>query len=68
VGADVTLVAIQHGADAQIVITDISYVDLSTRRGRIRNVVRMIRLVKLLRMLEHIIAKDVDIDMLPVNR
>ena len=61
-GADVTLVAIQHGADAQIVITDMSHVDLSTRRGRIRNVVRMIRLVKLLRTLEHIVMKDVDVD------
>jgi hypothetical protein len=72
VGADITLVAIQHGADAkgkkQIVIKDITRVDLSTRRGRIGNVVRMIRLVKLLRTLERIVAKDVDVDMLPINR
>jgi len=72
VGADVTLVAIQPSADTQgkeqIVIKDIVRADLSTRRGRIKNTVRMIRLVKLLRALERIIAKDVDVDMLPMNR
>jgi hypothetical protein len=72
VGADITLVTIQHSADAQgkkqIVITDVASADLSTRRGHIPNAAMMIRLVKLLRMLEFTVAKDLDIDIFPINR
>jgi hypothetical protein len=70
VGADITLVTIHRDAHAQerAVIQNIVNADLSTRRGRIKNVVRMIRLVKLLRTLEATVPKGVDVDMLPLPR
>ncbi|KAF8324425.1 uncharacterized protein EI90DRAFT_3075323 [Cantharellus anzutake] len=68
VGANITLVAIQPGIDTQgdekIVLKDISKADLSTRRGRVGNAVRMIRLVKVLRALERTVKEGVDADML----
>ncbi|KAF8330307.1 uncharacterized protein EI90DRAFT_3154937 [Cantharellus anzutake] len=72
VGANITLVAIQPVINAQgvqkIVVQDILKADLSTRRGRMRNATTMIRLVKVLRALEHMVDRDVDTDMFILER
>ncbi|KAF8330078.1 uncharacterized protein EI90DRAFT_3061505 [Cantharellus anzutake] len=71
IGADITLVAIRPGTDAQgdeqIIVEDILNANLSTRRGRIGNAVTMIKLVKVLRALERTVKKGVDADMLTLH-
>ncbi|KAG7093486.1 hypothetical protein E1B28_007161 [Marasmius oreades] len=70
VGANVTIVAIHPCADKQgVVVTDIVSEDLSRRKGRIRNIVRMIRLAKVLRAIDCTgVGRDMDVDMFPLIR
>ncbi|KAH8835026.1 hypothetical protein DL96DRAFT_19444 [Flagelloscypha sp. PMI_526] len=68
IGAEVTLVSIKKNTDRSqqqsIAVTDIVRFSLLTRKSRVENAVRMIRLVKLLRTLERVVTQDVDRDML----
>ncbi|KAH8830949.1 hypothetical protein DL96DRAFT_1594926 [Flagelloscypha sp. PMI_526] len=71
VGTEVTIVAIQKNPDQSMQPPLLSYVtssDLSTRQGRVRNAVKIIRLVKVLRLLGQTVTKGVDVDMWPLAR
>ncbi len=71
-GADLTIVALKPGevtpSKQNVVIEDVVHENLSTRQGRVRNAARIIRLVKVLRALEHQVKKDVDTDMFTLIR
>lgn len=69
IGADMSLAAIEPSSERQgkVVIRDIISADLSTRQGRIKNAVMLIRLVKVLRALECIVVKDADADTFSVT-
>ena len=68
VGTLITLVTIKADVhkQGQAVVQDIFTQDLSTRQGRIKNAATMIKLVKVLRLLENAIQQNVDADMLPL--
>lgn len=68
VGTLVTLVTIQPGGEQGIVVKDIVQADLSWRRERVKHAARMIRLAKVLRNLEKILKRDLDVDMLSLTR
>lgn len=70
VGANITLTTIQPSRQGskEMIINDLINADLSTTRGRIKNAVTMIRLVKIFRKLEITVKNNVDLDMRPLSR
>jgi len=68
IGTIVTLAGIHKDGAGAVKVTDVHKVDLESRLGRIKNATRMIKLCKLLRVLEKQIEEGVDKEMLPLTR
>ncbi|PFH47466.1 hypothetical protein AMATHDRAFT_152002, partial [Amanita thiersii Skay4041] len=71
VGTEITLVTVEHDPSQRhdgVSVWDILTTNLSTRRGRINNIRKMIRLVPVICSLAKMISKGVDADMLPMPR
>src|ERR1700722_9188201 len=72
IGANVTIVAIYQQKDSRgpavVVVKDVINADLSEARERIRHLASMIKLVGVLRYLEQVIKRNVDLDTFPVIR